>query len=393
MVNEIQSRLSEKDTRILREFRRSLHKIAERSGKEERTAASLISFLSRHQPDDLVTHIGGHSLAAIFKGKSSANPVLLRADLDALPIPETIQIAHGSATQNVSHKCGHDGHMAMLAGVAPWLAQQQDRPTDVVLLFQGAEETGHGAMQVLKHPRINQINPRFVFAIHNLPGFPLGQVFWRKGVFASASTGLVIDLQGRTSHAAQPHLGNNPSGAMAEIILGLSGIPQHHTALGEAAKVTIVHAVLGEIAFGTSPGTATVAATLRTYSSETMKRLSESCVNFAKNTAQTHGLACTTKWVEPFPVTENHDEAIQLIVRAANGMGIPTHELEQPFPWSEDFGHFTHRFPGALFGLGAGEDCPALHDGDYDFPDTLISIGTGMWISLIEQSWRQAHDV
>ncbi|MCP4679758.1 MAG: M20/M25/M40 family metallo-hydrolase, partial [Deltaproteobacteria bacterium] len=151
------------------DLRHHLHQIAELSGEERNTAKYVRDFLKKFHPDELITGIGGHGLAAVYHGRSRDGAILLRADLDGLPIPESLKLDHKSTAQNVSHKCGHDGHIAMLAGVAGWLVKQKDRPTDVVLLFQPSEETGQGANRVLHDPRFANITPSLVFALHNLP--------------------------------------------------------------------------------------------------------------------------------------------------------------------------------------------------------------------------------
>ena len=180
---------------------------------------------------------------------------------------------------------------------------------------------------------------------------------------------------------------------MATLIQGLSATPQNHTSLGEAAKVTVVHAKLGELAFGTSPGTAKVAATLRAHHTSTMVKLKQRCENYAIAISKAHGLECRTHWEESFPATQNDSEATDIIIDASKAIGVSNHRLGQPFPWSEDFGHFTNRFKGAMFGLGAGEGCPALHNPEYDFPDAIIPIGTSMFVSIIRKVWSLESDV
>ena len=194
-----------RDTR-LQEFRRILHRYAERSGEEKQTATIVREFLEDCEPDQLITNIGGNGLAALYQGQTSRPTILIRADMDALPIPETVDLPHRSQTPEVSHKCGHDGHTAIVAGLAARFHEQRPTRGSVVLLFQPAEETGQGARQVLDDPKFSQFQPDFVFALHNLPGALKGQVLLREGTFASASKGLIIQLKGATSHASEPEI-------------------------------------------------------------------------------------------------------------------------------------------------------------------------------------------
>ena len=236
------------------ELRKQFHRLPELSGQEKNTSKTIVSFLEYCKPDKIVTGIGGYGIAAVFSGSRKGQRVMVRCELDALPIPETLDIPHRSEAMGVSHKCGHDGHMAIVAGLAERLHTHRPESGSVILLFQPAEETGEGADRVLSDSKFDQIQPDYVLALHNLPGYPLGQIIVREGVFASASSGLRIHLKGKTSHAAEPETGNSPALAVAQLIQVLSSIPQYYTSLHEPAQATVIHAKVGDVAFGTSPG-------------------------------------------------------------------------------------------------------------------------------------------
>ncbi len=365
-------------------LRRRLHSKPELAHKEESTSGSIRAFLEKIHPDRLVTGIGGFGVAAIFSGEENGPTVMLRCELDALPIPETVELPYASTTSGISHKCGHDGHMAVMAGVALSLGKKRPARGTVVLLFQPAEETGEGAALVLSDPKYREFHPDYVFALHNLPGFPLGHVVTNKSTFASTSTGLVLDLHGSTSHAAEPEAGRSPAMAVAQLIQGLSSIPQFHTKLHDTAQVTVIHAVLGEVAFGTSPGEGKVLATLRSYSQEVMDVLIARSTSLAKGIAGAYDLQIQVSTTQVFPSTVNDPEAVSLVERSAHALHMDIHERTIPFAWSEDFGHFTSRYKGAMFGLGAGEDHPAIHHPDYDFPEELIEPGIAIFMNLIQ---------
>lgn len=369
-------------------LRHALHCTPELSNHESHTAQRIERILQDHAPDELLTGLGGHGLVALFRGPAPGPLVLVRCELDALPIPETVELPHGSETPGVAHKCGHDGHMTMVLGLAPRLRRRPPARGAIGLLFQPAEETGEGAARMLADPRLVALAPDWVFALHNLPGAPLGEVALRDGPFASASSGLVATLRGATSHAAEPEQGRSPALAIAEIIQRWTGLPQTDVSLHEAAKVTVVHARLGERAFGTTPGEATVMSTLRAHGQATLDRLLRRAQEQARRIAAVSTLDCETQLVEPFPATVNSPEANARVSAAAARLGLSVRSLPHPFAWSEDFGHFTARFRGALFGLGAGEDQPPLHHPTYDFPDALLSVGT----NLLEAIGREITD-
>ncbi|MBC8492024.1 MAG: amidohydrolase [Candidatus Marinimicrobia bacterium] len=369
----------------LLKLRRALHSAPELSRNEEKTAEIIQTHLLKYEPDELITNLGGYGLAAIFHGKSPGLSILLRCELDGLQITEDSDYDYKSRNQGVTHACGHDGHMTIIAGIAWMRRDNLPAKGSVILLFQPSEETGEGAKRVLEDSRFAGIKPDYVFALHNLPGFPLGQVIVREGVFASASKGLIIELRGATSHAAEPEKGRSPTMAVAQLIQGLSSAPQNFVPMHENVKVTVIHAKIGEPAFGTSPGTGIVMATLRTHSDEIMDSLSQRLIAFIHKTASAYNLDVGIKWTEPFPVTVNDDDCVKIVEDSANSIGLGTIYPEKPFPWSEDFGHFTSRFRGALFGLGAGVDHPALHNPDYNFPDDLIEIGIKIYGEIIRR--------
>jgi amidohydrolase len=365
--------------------RRQLHSLAELAGREEATSRFIQTFLKGCEPDSLVTNIGGHGVAAIFKGRKAGPRIMVRCELDALPIPETIDLAYGSGVKGVSHKCGHDGHMTIAAGLADQLHTRKPARGSVVVLFQPAEETGEGAHLVIEEPTFADLHPDYVFALHNLPGYPLGQVVTKSGVFASASSGLTIHLQGQTSHAAEPEAGRSPALAVAQLIQLISAIPQFHTSLHQAAQATVIHARLGEIAFGTSPGEGEIMATLRSHSPEVMDTLITETTTLAKKVAQAHDVEATIGCTQVFPSTSNDTDAVQLIEESAKHLGLDLCTPTIPFAWSEDFGHFTVRHKGAMFGLGAGEAHPALHHPEYDFPERLLEPGIELFSEIIRR--------
>jgi amidohydrolase len=363
--------------------RRRLHSLAELAGKEKATSQFIQSFLTGCKPDALIADIGGHGVAAVFKGRDVGPRLLVRCELDALPIPETIDLAYGSTTKGVSHKCGHDGHMTIAAGLAAQLGTRKPARGSVVVLFQPAEETGEGARLVIEDPAFVDLHPDYVFALHNLPGYPLRQVVMKSGVFASASSGLTIHLQGQTSHAAEPEAGRSPALAVAQLIQLISALPQFHTSLHQAAQATVIHARLGEIAFGTSPGEGELMATLRSHSPLVMDTLITQTTTLANKVAHAHDLLATIGCTQVFPATNNDDDAVRVIEESAKHLGLDVVWPTIPFAWSEDFGHFTARYRGAMFGLGTGQAHPALHHPEYDFPERLLEPGIKLFSEII----------
>lgn len=369
----------------LTDLRHHLHSMAEVSGEEHQTADIITEYLSSTNPDQLQTGVGGSGILATYGGDDDGPNILIRCELDALPIDDDIDSEYQSKTEGVGHKCGHDGHMAIVCGVAKMLASERPKCGNVTLLFQPAEETGEGAKRVIDDAVFKKHSFDYCFALHNLPGFKKHQIVVKEETFAAASVGLIARFEGSTAHAAHPEEGNSPALAVAQTVQAFSAVPQFRVPLEKAAKVTVIHSSVGERAFGTSPGTGAVMATLRTYDEGLLAELKDYCIQIAKGHADIYGLEVDFEWVEPFPATHNDINSVQVIEDAANKAGYALNRKSEPFSWSEDFGHFTHHIQGAMFGLGTGKNHPALHAQTYDFPDDVIPTGVTMFMQIINE--------
>ncbi len=366
-------------------LRRDLHAHPELSGQEEQTARRIRSFLEASGPDRILEGLGGHGLAAVYDSGQPGPTVLLRADLDALPIQEQNTIAHKSRFPGLSHACGHDGHMAILGALSRVLKQRRPTMGRAVLLFQPEEENGQGAAKLIQDPGYEQIKADFAFALHNLPGFPAHHIVLREGPFAAASKGVIIELSGKSSHAAHPEQGNSPVHMMTELIGQLMAIPRQEGLFRDFALITIIHARLGEIAFGTTPGKAVVMATLRTYRNDDMEVLVQGLVDTTGDLSGQFGIEAKISYTEEFPATINDPDACRVVEEASRLAGARSMWIPEAFRWSEDFGHFTLSGPGALFGIGSGEKHPSLHNPDYDFPDELIATASTTFYHILNQ--------
>lgn len=366
------------------ELRRHLHRHPETAHREKRTAETIARQLTSSGADRVVQGVGGTGVVGVFDGRSPGPTVALRAELDALPIAEAGDRPHRSREPGCGHLCGHDGHMAILAAVAEGLAERPPTHGRLALVFQPAEETGEGARSVVADPTWRSLAVDWVFALHNLPGIPLGRVVVREGTFACGSVGVEAHLLGTTSHAAHPELGRSPAAAVARLIHRLGGLAERVGGPGFRLS-TVVHARLGSPAFGTTPGEAVVGATLRAETAEALDGLRSEAERALREEAAAAGLGVEVAWREPFPVTANHHEACAVIRAAARGCGLELDELAEPLRWSEDFGWFTAECRGALFGLGAGTDQPPLHAPEYDFPDALVAPAARLMRGIVDR--------
>lgn len=369
----------------LKDLRQNLHSMAEVSGEEHQTAEEIVTFLKGTNPDSIQTGMGGTGILATYGGKNDGPHLLIRCELDGLPIADNIEAEYQSKTKGVGHKCGHDGHMAIVCGIAKLLENERPKSGNVSLLFQPAEETGEGAQRVIDDPDFETELFDYCFALHNLPGYQKHQIIVKNDTFAAASVGMKVSFKGATAHAAHPEEGNSPALAVAQTIQAFSAVPQFYVPLEDAAKVTVIHANVGEEAFGTSPGEGEVMATLRTYDDALLEKLKKQCIKIIEGYAQTYNLNYDIEWVEPFAATVNNAGATNIISSAAEQLTFDLHHKKEPFSWSEDFGHFTQKIDGAMFGLGAGVEQPSLHAETYDFPDEVLKTGISMFMEIIKE--------
>lgn len=368
----------------LSKLRQDLHKIPEVSGQEAKTADFVAAFLRTHEPDLLLTGLGGHGVAAVYQGASDGPTVMIRCELDGLPIEEISTASYRSTHAGRGHLCGHDGHMTMVAALAQDLADTRPARGRVVLMFQPAEETGKGAAAVIADPRYREIAPNYAFSLHNLPGLPVGQVALCTGPANCASRGMRIRLKGKTSHAAAPQDGVSPADAMAALMPGLVHLGEGEDLGPDFALVTLTHARLGEATFGIAPGEGEVWATLRTVTDARMEQLIGAAEAQVSKVCAAQGLSYQISFDDVFEACTNNAEAGSILKNAAEMAGYAPEMRDLPQRWSEDFGQFGKEAKAAMFWLGSGADQPQLHNPDYDFPDDAIPVGVGIFRKALE---------
>lgn len=363
-------------------FRQQLHRFPELSGNEFNTSQVIATQLASFGLEPVID-VGGHGLFCVIDSGKSGQTTLFRADFDALPITEKATHNHVSHHDGIMHACGHDGHTVSLLKVAKHLSVNPPQHGKVILLFQPAEETGTGAEAMIRDKRLAEQPIDNVFAYHNLPGFPLHEIIIKDNTFACASVGALVSLKGKTSHAARPENGISPTNAMVELIGFLQSLADNYQ--DAFCLVTIVHASLGEEAFGIAPGEAKVMATMRSECNHAFSDMKRRLTSKVEQLAAQHGLEMEITWDEPFNAAVNSSSHVELVKRVAKQNQLNVHQLEEPMRWSEDFAEFLTQWNGALFCIGSGEAHPELHNPDYDFPDEILETAGTMFIGLAKE--------
>ena len=349
-----------------KEIRRTLHEHPQTAGNEQFAHDTIVNHLQGLHPDKVYTHVGGYGVIAVWGKDPQAPTVAFRADNDALPI---------------GHRCGHDGHTTILLRLAELIDEHVStyQRINILLLWQPAEETGTGSRAVLDTGILQQYNIQSFYALHNLPGYPLGTVVLCPRTFAAASTGVVYRLDGRETHASTPELGINPGMAIAEIINRFNGFNGRD---GEFRQSTLICVHIGQPAFGTSAGHGEVMFTLRAFTNDEMEKMLSEANQVVDEVSARYGLKVSRSLVEPFRATENNGDCVEAIEKAAEDVPLRVRYQMEPNRWSEDFAEYLLEFKGAMFGIGSGETHAELHHPDYDFPDDLIEPAAQLFFRL-----------
>ena len=369
--------------------RRHFHQHPELSGYETHTAAEAALILKDMSLYEVHEGIGGTGVLAIYKAQKEGPTLLFRTELDALPIQEINEFDHRSNTDGVSHKCGHDGHLTIVLALAERIRQSPPERGTVVLLLQPAEENGQGAAAILADERFHElVKPDAVYALHNLPGYPLGHACIRHGSFTAAVNSSVYRLYGKTAHAAEPEHGHNPGKALAKMMQFALSQSRNVPDAEDFSVVTPICMRLGDESYGISAGYGELHLTVRCWREEQLQELCRVLEKEMKRIAESENLRLEAEYIFHFHANENADEPVNEVLAAADRIKLPRLERDYPFKWGEDFGLFTQRYPGAMFGIGSGEDCPALHNPDYDFPDALIDTASAVFYQIVKQKLK-----
>lgn len=369
----------------MKKLRKDLHQHPELSGSEAMTAQRIKAFISSHYPAKVLDKLGGNGFAAIYEFSAPGPTIAIRCELDALPIEEENQFEYKSVNSGVSHKCGHDGHMAIVAGLIFWIREQSFDTGKIILLFQPAEETGQGAYAVLKEERFQNLEIDYFFALHNIPGEPMQSIITMDRGFSAEVQSFALKIKGRESHASEPEQGINPAEAISEMVLALSQLNVPDPQNEAFALLTPVFINMGQKSYGISPANGELHYTIRTWSPEKMVHLKSEIEAVFGKFCGPKGLTFEVDWFEYFPASQNDDECNRIIREAAQRNGLELIKRSYPFKFGEDFGWFSRNYKTAMFGLGAGLETPALHEPDYDFPEELIETGIQIFGGIISQ--------
>ncbi|AWU94718.1 M20 aminoacylase family protein [Azospirillum ramasamyi] len=370
-------------------WRRDIHAHPELGFEEERTSEIVATKLAEF---GITVHrgLGGTGVVGTLKGlgTGSGRAIGLRADMDALPMPEANDFDHASRHAGKMHACGHDGHTAMLLGAARYLAETRNFDGTVHFIFQPAEEGLGGAKRMIDDGLFRQFDCEQVYGLHNWPELPAGQIAVHPGPVMAAANQFEIHVTGHGAHAAMPHRGIDPVLVSAHIITAAQSLVSRGTNPADSAVVSITVVEAGTAA-NVIPDGARMLGTMRTFTEENHSRIQEQFARLVSSIAEGLGAKAELRFRPGYPATVNSEPEARVAAAAAAKVVGDENVVWAPAPTmaAEDFGYMLKERPGAYIWLGhgghRGPSC-RLHNPHYDFNDAILTTGASYWASLVE---------
>lgn len=370
----------------MKTWRRHLHQIPELALDLPKTAAYVAERLREIGVDELHEGIATSGMVAIINGQGEGPTIGLRADMDALPIPEETGVEYASGHAGNMHACGHDGHTTMLLGAAKYLAETRNFKGRVALIFQPAEEAIGGARIMVEEGMMERFDIGEVYALHNAPGLPEGKFLTTPGALMAAVDTFDIHIQGKGGHGAMPHETRDPVMAACGMAQAIQTIVSrnHHTMEDLVVSVTQIHTGTVD---NVIPDTAYINGTVRTFNPEVQKMVMRRMKEIVAGQAASYGVEAELEYEVGYPATINNAEKSGFAVEVAREIsGADNVEPDGGREMgAEDFAYMLEARPGAYLFLGQGESA-GLHHPKYDFNDDIAPIGASFFARLVERA-------
>ena len=369
-------------------LRRAIHAEPEIGNDCPKTTAKLKAALA-DLPLEIHDSTSTTGFVAILRGHGrggdNQRTVLLRGDMDALPMTEETGLDFASTIPSAMHACGHDSHAAMLAGAARALCARRDEiPGTIVFMFQPGEEGHHGARHMIADGLLDVARPDGAFALHISPNAPAGTFVSREGPLLASTDTLRFTVRGRGGHAAMPHDALDPIPVACEIVTALQSFIARRIPVADPAVLTVTQIHAGS-SHNIIPDAVELMATLRTLSEATREKARVGARAIAEGVAGAHGCECVFEIDEGYPVTMNDPRATALLQRLAGTLpGTAWEQMPAPMMGGEDFSYVLQEVPGAMAFIGVapeGSDPrtnPPLHNTRMTIDEGTMATGIAM---------------
>jgi amidohydrolase len=376
------------DLTLLRNLRRDLHAHPELGFEEVRTSEIVASILSEAGVE-VHRGLGGTGVVGTLRAGNGSRTIGLRADMDALAMPETAERPYKSRYSGKMHACGHDGHTTLLLGAARYLARTRRFSGTVHFIFQPAEEGRGGARKMIEDGFFDLFPCDVVYGLHNMPGLSTDEMAVVAGPQLASSDSWLVTFKGVGTHGAKPHLGKDPITASGYFISSLQTIVGRVVDPLQPAVVSACSIRAGDPqALNVIPDLVEIGGTARAYSSEVRSQLEREIDRLARGVAAMFDIEASYEFRRRIPPVVNDADAAARARRAAQA--VCGEKVVTDFPPStagDDFAYFAGSVPGAYVWLGNGPavDGALHHNTAYDFNDEAIPTGVAFWVTLVEQ--------
>ena len=374
-------------------IRRDLHAHPELCFQEVRTADVVAAKLSEW---GIPMHrgLGTTGVVGIVKAGTSDRAIVLRADMDALPMQEFNTFAHASQHPGKMHACGHDGHTAMLLAAAHYFSDNRNFDGTVYLVFQPAEEGGGGAREMIKEGLFEKFPVQAVFGMHNWPGASVGKFAVSAGPVMASSNEFKITVRGKGGHAALPHNAIDPVPVACQMVQAFQTIISRNKKPVDAGVISVTMIRAGE-ATNVIPDSCELQGTVRTFTIEVLDMIEQRMREVAQHTAAAFGAQCEFEFVRNYPPTINAAHEADFARGVMAGIvGASNVGEQEPTMGAEDFSYMLQAKPGCYSFIANGDGAHRemghgggpcmLHNPSYDFNDDLIPLGATYWARLAE---------
>ena len=372
----------------MREWRHHIHQNPEIAYEENNTSDFIAQKLNEF---GIEVHrgFGGTGIVGVIQGKhkgTSNKSIGIRADMDALPMSEKTNLIYSSKNEGKMHACGHDGHSTMLLGAAKYLAETRNFCGTVYCIFQPAEEGGNaGAKAMINDGLFTKFHIDSVWGIHNWPGVPVGRAVIHKGFAMAGGDIIILTIEGKGGHAAQPQFSNDPIVSAGLTITALQTAISRQLNPFDQAVLSLTK-INGGSAFNVIPDNVSIGGTLRSTNKKTRDDMLTKIKKIASNACDINNCKVNLEIRPGYPSTINDIKSAEFASKVfEDTFGIGSLDtIEKPTMTSEDFSYMLQEKPGAYIWLGAGENSEKLHSVYYDFNDELLPIGAQYWSNLAE---------
>ncbi len=376
------------DLPFLTALRRDLHAHPELGFEEERTSG-IVADLLEEAGISVTRGLAGTGLVGTLQVGNGTRTIGLRADMDALAMPETAERPYKSKVGGKMHACGHDGHTTLLLGAARYLAKTRNFSGTVHFIFQPAEEGRGGARRMVEDGLFERFPCDAVYGLHNMPGLDTDEMAVVAGPQLASSDSWRVTFRGTGTHGAKPHLGKDPITAAATFLASLQTIVGRVVDPLQPAVVSACSVQAGNPqALNVIPDIVEIGGTARAYSPDVRDQLATEIGRLAKGTAAMYGIAVDYDFERRIPPVVNDPDATARALKAAGAVfGNKLRTVFPPSTAGDDFAYFAGKAPGCYVWLGNGPavDGALHHNTAYDFNDEAIGPGVAFWTTLVEQ--------